>query len=251
RPPDPDLEGPQGAGALDRLLPRWPPAYQRRSRPHRQAVGRGRRPEARLDGSVSPLTTTVRTLRDPVALALLPEGFAGQAEQLCSVGLVVPRPLQRLEDVLLLELLAGRVQSVHQRRSLVRQGHPFAAKPARRLRRAAEIRARREPAEIPGLDLATAMTQRHGPFHRVFQFSDVAGKGIAQKHLLRPLREGLHPLARPYRKALQEVLGQDHDVLFALPQRRQIDRDYAQPIIEVFPESSGLHFFLEVPLSGA
>src|SRR5207249_7668508 len=107
RPPDPDLEGPQGAGALDRLLPRWPPAYQRRSRPHRQAVGRGRRPEARLDGSVSPLTTTVRTLRDPVALALLPESFAGQAEQLCSFGLVVPRPLQRLEDVLLLELLAG------------------------------------------------------------------------------------------------------------------------------------------------
>src|SRR5207245_4378371 len=30
-----------------------------------------------------------------------------------------------------------------------------------------------------------------------------------------------------------------------------IDRDYAQPIVEVFPESSGLHFLLEVPLGGA
>src|SRR3989441_6157243 len=141
-------------------------------------------PGARFPGGSLLLITAVRAvraLRDPVALALLPESFAGQAEQLCSFGLVVPRPLQRLENVLLLELLAGGVQSVHQHPSLVRHGHPFAAKSARRLRRAAEIRARREPAEVPGLDLTALMAQRHSPVPPVFPFSDVAGEGIAQK----------------------------------------------------------------------
>src|SRR3989442_11932154 len=111
----------------------------------------------------------VRALRDAVALAFLPESFAGQAEQLCSFGLVVPRPLQCLADVLLLELLAGGVQPVHQHRPLVSHGHPFAAKPARRLRRAPPRRAPREPPPPPGLTLPPPTAQRNGPLHTAFQ----------------------------------------------------------------------------------
>src|SRR5256885_16604367 len=95
-----------------------------------------------------PAVTSVRDLRDAVALALLPERLAGPAEEFCGLGLVVPRPLQRLEDVLLLKVLAGCGQSVHQRRLLVRHGRPFAAKPARRLQRAPEIQAGRKPAQV-------------------------------------------------------------------------------------------------------
>src|SRR2546425_3194347 len=47
------------------------------------------------------------------------------------------------------------------------------------------------------------------------------------------------------------MLGWDHVALFALPQRRQIDWAPPQPIVEVFSESSRLHFFLKVPLGGA
>src|SRR2546426_12340432 len=123
-------------------------------------------PGARFPGGSLLLITAVRAvraLRDAVALAFLPESFAGQAEQLCSFGLVVPRPLQCLADVLLLELLAGGVQPVHQHRPLVSHGRPFAAKPARRLRRAPPAPARPEPAQVPWLSLAAVMAQRHGP----------------------------------------------------------------------------------------
>src|SRR3989442_11413820 len=117
-------------------------------------------PGARFQGAPLAYITAVRAvraLRDAVALSFLPESFAGQAEQLCSFGLVVPRPLQCLADVLLLELLAGGVQPVHQHRPLVSHGRPFAAKPARRLRRGPQIRARRGPPQVPSLSPAAVL----------------------------------------------------------------------------------------------
>src|SRR5229473_1043931 len=101
----------------------------------------GMNPAPTLPGSLRFTVGAVCGLRNAVALALLPERLAGQAEELCGFGLVVLRPLQRFEDVLPLELLPGGVQPIHQRRSLVHHGRPFAAKPARRLRRAPEIQA--------------------------------------------------------------------------------------------------------------
>src|SRR2546426_3537463 len=127
-------------------------------------------------GSLRFAVGAVCGLRNAVALTLLPERLAGQAEELCGFGLVVLCPLQRFEDVLPLELLPGGVQPIHQRRSLVHHGRPFAAKPARRLRRAPAVKEGKEPAEVPRLDLADVVAPRKRPPQRVLLAPGPAGK---------------------------------------------------------------------------
>ena len=45
-------------------------------------------------------------------------------------------------------------------------------------------------------------------------------------------------------------MAEQRDVGFTLPQRRNVDRDHLQAVVEVLPEASGLHFLIEIEIGG-
>src|SRR5438445_203006 len=58
----------------------------------------------------------------------------------------------------------------------------------------------------------------------------------------------LHPVLAG--KPLEELIGEQRDVLFAVPQRRDHDRHHVQPEKEILPEFFALDAFLQVAVRG-
>ena len=52
------------------------------------------------------------------------------------------------------------------------------------------------------------------------------------------------------RLARQEVGGEGTDLLHAVPQRRELDREDRQPVVEVAPEGPARHQVLQVAVGG-
>src|SRR5262249_17252544 len=46
--------------------------------------------------------------------------------------------------------------------------------------------------------------------------------------------------------AMQEMFGKQRDVVAPLPERRQMERDHVQPVIEIAPEVADANLFVEV-----
>ena len=49
---------------------------------------------------------------------------------------------------------------------------------------------------------------------------------------------------------IQEMLGQWDDIIFPLPQRRNMDRYDIQPVIQIFPKALLPHHLLQVAVGG-
>ena len=76
------------------------------------------------------------------------------------------------------------------------------------------------------------------------------GPVIAGEHVDRGRRDAADVLAVLARVALQEVIGQQHDVRLPLAQRRREDREDREPVVQVGPERALLDEVLERPMGG-
>ncbi|MCZ7626787.1 MAG: hypothetical protein M5R38_14335 [Candidatus Methylomirabilis sp.] len=94
------------------------------------------------------------------------------------------------------------------------------------------------------------MTPQDGPLDDMAQFPDIAGPGIVHEGAGGPVVDGEDRLPVLRIERIQEMAGEQQDILAALAQRRQIDGDDGQPIVEVLPESGGLDLGVEIPMGG-
>ncbi len=89
-----------------------------------------------------------------------------------------------------------------------------------------------------------------GPLHDVAQLADVAGPRVPGEQFERLIREPrVGTVVVPAVKG-QQPLGKWGDVLRALPERWDLDRDDIQPVKEVFPEPALLDRILQVGVRG-
>src|SRR5262249_1409041 len=78
-----------------------------------------------------------------------------------------------------------------------------------------------------------AVAENDGVLQRGLQLADIATPGVTQQGLFRFLRDPVEPLAHFLRQLLQDVIGQDQYVVWTCAQRRDLDRQYVEPVIEV------------------
>ena len=90
------------------------------------------------------------------------------------------------------------------------------------------------------------VADRHQPLDQVLELADVARPPVLLQHRHRRVGDALDLLPEPRVVALQEELGELRDVLGALAQRRQLDRDDVDPVVEVLAEAPFLDRLLEV-----
>ena len=72
----------------------------------------------------------------------------------------------------------------------------------------------------------------------VLQLADVARPGVANQGLHDRGRDGLDPPAHPPGELLGEMADQPRDVVAALAQRRQHEREHVQAVVEVAAEAA-------------
>jgi len=84
----------------------------------------------------------------------------------------------------------------------------------------------------------------------VFQLSHVSGEVVAHEQIHGLARNGLFRSTGLVRVFGQEVFGQQGDVGTPAPERRNLDGDHGQPVVEIFTESSGLHLGHQVAVRG-
>ena len=116
--------------------------------------------------------------------------------------------------------------------NLGRQGRAARRRVARRRRSLGPAELRREVLDLDRL----ARAERDRVFQRVLELADVSGPGAGLQHVQRVGRETQRP-ARAAADVREEVLGDEGDVLRPLAQRRKVDRDDAQAVVEVLAEA--------------
>ncbi len=82
-------------------------------------------------------------------------------------------------------------------------------------------------------DLSGIPGQNQAPFQHIGQFPDIAGPGILLELLAGPF--GDHMLVSK-RERGDQVFGNGHDVVFALPQGRDLDGKHVDPVEQVLAE---------------
>ena len=104
--------------------------------------------------------------------------------------------------------------------------------------------------ESRGLAALFGPRQHGGAVDGVLEFPHVAGPVVALEQLqrLRLDAQPLQPQAEP--AAFAKVTGQQGNVAGALAQRRGVDREHAQPVVEVGPELPFDHRLLQIPVGG-
>src|SRR5690606_26833456 len=91
-----------------------------------------------------------------------------------------------------------------------------------------------------------APRQDHGALDDVLQLADIPRPVVAlQQRGLLP-RERERRVAELLAGALEEMACELHDVVAALAQRRDVDREHAEAIVEILAEAPRLDFLLEV-----
>jgi len=182
-----------------------------RGRWGRRLPRRGPRPPRRRPLFGEPVLRDARAQR----VARDPEPGGGARD-------VPPRLAQRLGDALAHGVLE-RAGAPGRRRGGGRGGH----------RRRARHRGQ---AKRLGGDLALGREQRD-PLHEVRELPHVARPRVGPERGERPRGESLgrHPVVRA--RARQEVLGEPHDVLAAVPERRQGEREHREAVVEVLAEA--------------
>ena len=103
------------------------------------------------------------------------------------------------------------------------------------------------PAEqLVHVDQLAIVDHDHRAFDQVLQLTDVAGEGVVEQRLDRPLAEAGHVALVTLAVVVQEVLHQQRDVVAPLAQRRQVDREHVEPVEQVFAETPLAHGLAEV-----
>ena len=82
-----------------------------------------------------------------------------------------------------------------------------------------------------------------GVFEDVAQFADIAGPGVALEQVERLGRELQRARAA---SGAEEIGGERGDVAAAFAQRGHGDFEDVQPVVEIFAETPGAHFFAQV-----
>ena len=90
------------------------------------------------------------------------------------------------------------------------------------------------------------VADRDEPLDQVLELADVARPPVLLQHRHRRVGDALDRLPEPRVVAAQEELGELRDVLGALAQRRQLDRDDVDPVVEVLAEPPFLDRLLEI-----
>ena len=99
--------------------------------------------------------------------------------------------------------------------------------------------------QVVGRDVP-ALAQNDRPFHGVFQLADIAGPVIALQGL-HGLRREVEDLFSDLRAVFfQKTGGKQRDVAQAFGERRNLNGDDVDAIIQVLPEATLVHFLLEV-----
>src|SRR6185503_18901082 len=86
----------------------------------------------------------------------------------------------------------------------------------------------------------------HQPLHLVLELADVAGPVVAHHQLHRLLAEAPDGLADLVGVALEEMIGEDRDVLAPLAERRQPEREDLEPVVEILAEAAPGDLLLQV-----
>jgi hypothetical protein len=94
------------------------------------------------------------------------------------------------------------------------------------------------------------LTEDESPFDDVFQFPDVAGPVVSHEQGQDFAADSVNRAVLEAVEVFDELVGQQRDILFPLPQRRELQSDHVDPVIEVLPESLLFHQFGEVPMGG-
>jgi predicted class III extradiol MEMO1 family dioxygenase len=90
----------------------------------------------------------------------------------------------------------------------------------------------------------------HGALDEILQFTDVSRPAISHERIHGLGRDCVDSLVHASRVNLYEVPDQLRDVLRALPQGRNIDRKYLQPIVEVFTKRRLLYHRGQITMCG-
>src|SRR5437899_1614963 len=85
---------------------------------------------------------------------------------------------------------------------------------------------------------------------RVLELADVPRPRVRHQQLPGVATQPRLPLAHPLAQAADEFLGEEHHVLAALAQRRQVNRKHAEPVIEILTELATRHCVREVSVGG-
>src|SRR6185295_7097653 len=94
------------------------------------------------------------------------------------------------------------------------------------------------------------VAHRDQPLDQVLQLTDVPRPPVLLEHAHRRIGDALDFLPEAGVVAAQEEIGELRDVLGALAQRRQLDRDDVDSIEEIFAEAAVLHRLLEIDVGG-
>src|SRR6266536_6386180 len=90
----------------------------------------------------------------------------------------------------------------------------------------------------------------NGALEHVFELPDIARPMIALEHRHRVRRHSSHVFAELLAELLEEMGDEERDVLAAVAQRRELDRNHVQAIEEILAEDTFLHRALEVTVGG-
>src|SRR5712664_290237 len=85
---------------------------------------------------------------------------------------------------------------------------------------------------------------------RVLELPDVTGPRVRHQQLPGVATQSRLPLAHPLAQAADKLLGEEHHVLAALAQRRQVNRKDAEPVVEILAELTERHGVCEVLVGG-
>src|SRR5690606_30982450 len=117
-------------------------------------------------------------------------------------------------------------QTVFAHELVVRRG------PFRSLRRVALANLYRQVLALEAL----AVAEQNRALHDVLELTDVAWPGVLGEQRLRIGGDPTYLLAQASVEALEEVLDQGRDVLRTFAEGRESNRDYVEPIVQVFAE---------------
>ena len=95
-----------------------------------------------------------------------------------------------------------------------------------------------------------AVSGDQGPLDGILQLPDVAGPGVSDQELTSLVAEARLATPHPLAQTAQEIFGEDENVSGALPQRRERNAEYREPVVEVRAEGAGLDQMLQIPVRG-
>ena len=100
---------------------------------------------------------------------------------------------------------------------------------------------------MPRFDLRPGR-QHHRALDRILQLAHVAGPVVRDQQLHRVGREAVDRLGVLLRIALEEELRERRNVAPAIAQRRHLERDHVQPVIQIFAEPAFRHLLRQVAI---